>query len=81
MDNEEKWVIRTENGLLKWSLREPQHLIGEPPYLFWCPTKGWVKTPFEAKQYSTELGAKRAVAWFHGRRWQRDNVDVVRVTP
>ena len=76
-----RWVIRTENGLHKWRLKEPQALIGEPTHLFWNPSNGWMRTIAEAKQYTTKLGAKRAVAYFRGRGWDSDRVEVVRVTP
>ena len=74
---QERWVIRTENGVIKWGLANRR--LNEPPHLFWNPRTGWMDTPMEARQYATEVGALRAVAWFHGRRWQRENVEVVRV--
>lgn len=74
----QRWVIRVKNGALPGSgpLGRDIH-----PFLYWNPSTGWETTTSEARQYSTELGANRAVSWFHGRRWQRDMVEVVRVTP
>ena len=76
MDNTSKWVIRVENGVRKWGLAGRRD---EPTHLFWNPTTGWMDTPEAARQYASEAGARRAVAWFHGRRWQRDLVEVVLV--
>ena len=61
----------------KWVLRGGT----EKQPLFWDPKKGWVRTPFEAKKYETQASAKTALERYHGRRFQRDGVDVVRVTP
>jgi hypothetical protein len=61
----------------KWVLR----VIGpENNPLFWCSKKGWVRTPFEAKQYVTKASALKALEWFDGRRFQKDGVEVIRVT-
>ena len=61
----------------KWVLRGGT----EKQPLFWDPKKGWVRTPFEAKKYETQASAKTALERYHGRRFQRDGVDVIRVTP
>ena len=63
---QEKWVLR--GGTEK-----------EP--VFWNPRKGWVRTPYEAKKYASPATALKALEWYHGRRFQKDGVDVIRVTP
>ena len=60
----EAWVIRGNDG---------------PVPVFWNPKRGWVRTPYEAKKYVTQTSAKKALEWYHGRRFQKDNVDVIRV--
>lgn len=68
-------VKNSENE--KWVLRG----IGpENKPLFWCSKKGWVRTPFEAKQYVTKNSALKALEWFDGRRFQKDGIEVIRVT-
>ena len=73
---QEMWVIRTENGVLKWGRFRGQR-AGEPLHLFWNPQSGWMYRHDEARKYRSEAAARRAVSWFHGRRWQRDMVEVV----
>ena len=75
---QERWVIRTENGVLKWGMFRGRR-GNEPLHLFWNPRTGWMYEHTEARQYPSEESALRAVAWFHGRRWHRENVEVVRV--
>jgi hypothetical protein len=73
--NEVKKSKNSENE--KWVLR----VIGtENNPLFWCSKKGWVRTPFEAKQYVTKTSALKALEWFDGRRFQKDGVEAIRVT-